>query len=76
MNTEANASVSPLMKRYHIARIVMEIMRKSRKITKARSTAMNAEQINAKLFKAKADKIAVYPCRNLRASNLGHPCER
>ena len=37
---------------------------------------MNAEQINAKLFKAKADKIAVYPCRNLRASNLGHPCER
>ena len=37
---------------------------------------MNAEQINAKLFKAKADKIAVYPCRNIRASNLGHPCER
>lgn len=37
---------------------------------------MNAEQINSKLFKAKADKIKVYPCRNLRASNLGHPCER
>lgn len=37
---------------------------------------MNAEQINAKLFKAKADKITVYPVRNLRASNLGHPCER
>lgn len=37
---------------------------------------MNAEQINAKLFKAKADKITIYPCRNLRASNLGHPCER
>lgn len=37
---------------------------------------MTAEQINAKLFKAKADKIAVYPCNNLRASNLGHPCER
>lgn len=37
---------------------------------------MNAEQINAKLFKAKADKIKVYPCRNIRASNLGHPCER
>lgn len=37
---------------------------------------MNDEQINAKLFKAKADKIAIYPCRNLRASNLGHPCER
>lgn len=37
---------------------------------------MNAEQINAKILKAKMDKIAVYPCRNLRASNLGHPCER
>ena len=37
---------------------------------------MTAEQINAKLFKAKADKIKIYPCNNLRASNLGHPCER
>lgn len=37
---------------------------------------MTAEQMNAKLFKAKADKIKVYPCNNLRASNLGHPCER
>lgn len=37
---------------------------------------MTAEQINAKLYKAKADKITVYPCNNLRASNLGHPCER
>ena len=37
---------------------------------------MTAEQINAKLFKAKADKITIYPCNNLRASNLGHPCER
>lgn len=37
---------------------------------------MNAAEINAKLFKAKADKITIYPCRNLRASNLGHPCER
>ena len=37
---------------------------------------MTAEEINAKLFKAKADKITVYPVRNLRASNLGHPCER
>lgn len=37
---------------------------------------MNAEYINGKLFKAKADKITVYPVRNLRASNLGHPCER
>lgn len=37
---------------------------------------MTAEQINAKLFKAKADKITIYPCNNLRASNLGSPCER
>ena len=37
---------------------------------------MTAKQINEKLFKAKADKITVYPCNNLRASNLGHPCER
>lgn len=37
---------------------------------------MNATEINAKLFKAKADKIKIYPCNNLRASNLGHPCER
>lgn len=37
---------------------------------------MNAQQINDRLRKAKADKIKVYPCNNLRASNLGHPCER
>ena len=37
---------------------------------------MTAEQMNAKLFKAKADKIQVYPCNNLRASSIGHPCER
>ena len=37
---------------------------------------MTAEEINAKIFKAKADKIKVYPVRNLRASNLGFPCER
>lgn len=37
---------------------------------------MNATEINERLFKSKADKIKVYPCRNLRASNLGHPCER
>ena len=30
---------------------------------------MTAEKINLMLFKAKADKITVYPCRNLRASN-------
>lgn len=37
---------------------------------------MNATEINERLFKAKADKITVYPCNHLRASNLGHPCER
>lgn len=37
---------------------------------------MNATEINGKLFKAKADKITVHPCLHLRASNLGHPCER
>lgn len=37
---------------------------------------MNAQQINERLNKAKEDKITVYPCNNLRASNLGHPCER
>lgn len=37
---------------------------------------MNATEINERLFKAKAGKIKVYPCRHLRASNLGHPCER
>lgn len=37
---------------------------------------MNAQQINERLRKAKQDKIKVYPCNNLRASNLGHPCER
>lgn len=37
---------------------------------------MTADEINAKLFKAKADKITIYPVRNIRASNLGFPCER
>lgn len=37
---------------------------------------MNAEQINERLFKAKQQKITIYPCHHLRASNLGHPCER
>ena len=37
---------------------------------------MNATQINERLYNAKKDKIKVYPCNNLRASNLGHPCER
>lgn len=37
---------------------------------------MDATKINERLYQAKKDKIKVYPCNNLRASNLGHPCER
>lgn len=37
---------------------------------------MNATDINERLYQSKKDKIKVYPCNNLRASNLGHPCER
>lgn len=37
---------------------------------------MTADEINAKLFKAKQEKITIYPVRNIRASNLGFPCER
>lgn len=37
---------------------------------------MNAEQINKRLEKSLEQQIKVYPCNNLRASNLGHPCER
>lgn len=37
---------------------------------------MDAKQINEQLFQAKANKITIYPVNNLRASNLGHPCER
>ena len=37
---------------------------------------MTAQEINERLAVAKQEKIKVYPCRNLRASNIGHPCER
>lgn len=37
---------------------------------------MTANQINEKLFETKKEKIKVYPCLHLRASNLGFPCER
>ncbi len=37
---------------------------------------MTAQEINDRLSDAKRAKIKVYPCRNLRASNIGHPCER
>ena len=37
---------------------------------------MTAQEINKNLAAAKQEKIKVYPCKNLRASNIGHPCER
>lgn len=37
---------------------------------------MTDQEINENLRAAKQEKIKVYPCRNLRASNIGHPCER
>lgn len=37
---------------------------------------MNAAEVNNALKESLEKQIAVYPCRNLRASNIGHPCER
>ena len=37
---------------------------------------MNAAEINKRLQDSLADQVKVYPCHNLRASNLGHVCER
>ena len=37
---------------------------------------MTAQEMNERLRSAKEQKITVYPCRNLRASNIGHPCSR
>ena len=37
---------------------------------------MDANVIKEKINKSKQEKIQIYPCRNLRASNIGHPCER
>ena len=37
---------------------------------------MEASYIKEKLDKMLESEIKVYPCHNLRASNLGHPCER
>lgn len=37
---------------------------------------MEAEFIKEKLDKMLESEIKVYPCHNVRASNLGHPCER
>lgn len=37
---------------------------------------MDAEQIKKALDKRLESQAVIYPCNNLRASNLGHPCER
>jgi CRISPR/Cas system-associated exonuclease Cas4 (RecB family) len=37
---------------------------------------VTAQEINERISAAKQEKIKIYPCRNLRASNIGHPCER
>lgn len=37
---------------------------------------MNEKKINEQIVQSKKDKIRVYPCNNLRASSIGHPCER
>jgi len=37
---------------------------------------MNAAQINDNIRREVESRITIYPCHNLRASNIGHPCER
>lgn len=37
---------------------------------------MTAKEMNDKISDFKKGEIKVYPCNNLRASNVGHPCER
>lgn len=37
---------------------------------------MEEQFIKARLDQMLESEITVYPCKNLRASNLGHPCER
>lgn len=38
--------------------------------------ALTAQFISDAIYKEVSDRIATYPCNNLRASNIGHPCER
>lgn len=38
--------------------------------------SFDAQSISEKLLKTTEAKITTYPCHNLRASNIGHPCER
>lgn len=37
---------------------------------------MQIQEMNQKIKEKKQSKIKLYPCNNLRASNIGHPCER
>lgn len=37
---------------------------------------MEIQEMNKKIKENKQSKIKLYPCNNLRASNVGHPCER
>ena len=37
---------------------------------------MEIQKMNNKIKENKQSKIKLYPCNNLRASNVGHPCER
>lgn len=37
---------------------------------------MLIQEMNNKIKEQKQGKIKLYPCNNLRASNVGHPCER
>lgn len=37
---------------------------------------MEIQEMNNKIKQQKQSKIKLYPCNNLRASNVGHPCER
>ena len=37
---------------------------------------MEAKELNEQIVQSSRDKIKVYPCNNLRASSIGHPCER
>ena len=38
--------------------------------------SFDAQSISEQLRKTTEAKIQVFPCNNLRASNIGHPCER
>lgn len=37
---------------------------------------MEEKALNDAIFNSKSKKIKIYPCHNLRASSIGHPCKR